>query len=48
MICVKKLTLWVNLDNSIWTCQHDEVINLDLVILIGSVIDKMTIYLIGK
>jgi hypothetical protein len=37
-----------NLDKLIWTCQNDWVVNLDPIILIGSVAHKMIIYLINR
>jgi len=37
----------VNLNNLIWTYQCDWVINLDLVILISRMIDKMIDYLLN-
>jgi hypothetical protein len=35
---------FINPNKSIWTCQHDWVVNFDFVILIGRMIDKTTNY----
>jgi hypothetical protein len=40
MVGIKKTAL------SIWTCKHEYTVNLDPIILINSVIDKMIDYLI--